>query len=191
MSPQGAEPHLSLRALRSPNVGTTAPRQDLIAGWATGGDGRAHSVMDNGGDCRACIRQGADAYPRSALGGNMIGSRMKKLAIVAGAGAVATASTLALNPFSASAADTTTTTTVTASAQATSGQPVRFTAKVSPSKTTGHPVTKPPGTVTFKIMGSDSSTVDLFRREHSGFQATGRLCKVALAYSRPPLRRTR
>jgi len=111
----------------------------------------------------------------------MIGSRLKKLAIVAGAGAVATASTLALNPFSASAADTTTTTTVTVSTQATSGQPVRFTAKVTPSKTTGHPVTRASGTVTFKIVGADSSSVACAGGNSSpALNATGHAyCKVS------------
>jgi hypothetical protein len=110
--------------------------------------------------------------PRSALGGTMIRSRMKKLAIVAGAGAVATASILALNPFSASAADAAaTTTTVTASAHATAGHSVKFTATVSPRAT---------GIVTFTITGSDSSPVPCLGGNAPALKPTGAaICKVA------------
>jgi hypothetical protein len=108
----------------------------------------------------------------------MIGSRFKKLAIVAGAGALATASTLALSPFSASAA-VTTTTTVTAPA-ATTGHAVKFTAKVSPSKTTSAPVTKATGNVTFTITGSNSSSVPCVGKNPAPITTTGRaFCKVA------------
>ena len=107
----------------------------------------------------------------------MIGSRFKKLAIVAGAGALATASTLALNPFSASATDATTTTTVTAPA-ATTGHAVKFTAKVSPSRTPS-PVTKATGTVTFTIVGSDNSSVACTGENTVTIAAGRAICKVA------------
>ena len=106
---------------------------------------------------------------------------MKEFAIIAGAGAVATASTLALNPFSASATDatTTTTTTVTGSAQATTGQTVKFTAKVSPSKTTA-PVTKATGTVTFTIVDNDAKSVSCAGGNSATLTATGRaFCRVS------------
>ena len=112
----------------------------------------------------------------------MIGSRFKKLAIVAGAGALATASTLALSPFSASATDPpttiTTTTTVTAPAT-TTDHAVKFTAKVSPSKTTSAPVTKATGLVTFTITNSGSSSVLCIGKNPAPITATGRaFCKV-------------
>jgi len=86
---------------------------------------------------------------------------MRKIAIAAGAGAVATMTTLALNPFSAGAVDATTatTTTVTGPATATAGHGLKFVAAVSPFKTTTAPIVKATGTVTFTIVGSDSSTV--------------------------------
>jgi hypothetical protein len=106
---------------------------------------------------------------------------MKKLAIVAGAGAVATASTLALIPFSASASDAAaTTTTVTGSAQATNGHSVKFTANISPFKTTAAPVTRASGLVTFTITGSDSSTVSCSGTNSPALRPTGAaFCKVA------------
>ncbi len=111
----------------------------------------------------------------------MIRSRMKQLAIIAGAGAVATASTLALNPFSASATDAVaTTTTVTASTHATTGHSVKFTATVSPFKTTATPVTRASGIVTFTITGSDSSTVPCSGGNTPALKPTGgAVCKVA------------
>jgi hypothetical protein len=86
---------------------------------------------------------------------------MRKIAVVAGAGAVATMTTLALNPFSASAVDapTATTTTVTGPATATAGHAVKFVATVAPFKMPTAPFTKATGTVTFTIVGSDSSAV--------------------------------
>jgi Bacterial Ig-like domain (group 3) len=86
---------------------------------------------------------------------------MRKFAIVAGAGAVATMTTLALNPFSASAADATTptTTTVTGPAKLTVGHAVTFVATIAPFKTLSAPIVKATGTVTFTIVGSNSSTV--------------------------------
>jgi hypothetical protein len=90
----------------------------------------------------------------------MLGSRLKKVAIVAGAGAVATMTTLALNPFSASASgDTPTTTTVLASAHATNGHAVKFTAKVKTAGETPAPAKKAGGTMSFSIVGSDSQPV--------------------------------
>jgi hypothetical protein len=81
---------------------------------------------------------------------------MRKFAIVAGAAAVATMTTLALNPFSASAADATTatTTTVTGPAKLTVGHAVTFVAKIAPFK-----APRATGTVTFTIVGSNSTTV--------------------------------
>jgi hypothetical protein len=96
----------------------------------------------------------------SALGGNMIRSRLKKMAIVAGASAVVTAGILAVNPFSASAADApATTTTVTGPATIATGHAATFIAAVSPSKTTTPPVVKATGAVTFTITGHDASSV--------------------------------
>jgi large repetitive protein len=93
----------------------------------------------------------------SALGGNMMRSRLKKMAIIAGAGAIATMGTLALNPFSASADGASTSTSVSAPTSLTTGHAVNFTAFVTP--TTAIPGTKPTGTVTFTIVGSDNSSV--------------------------------
>jgi hypothetical protein len=93
----------------------------------------------------------------SALGGNMMRSRLKKIASIAGAGAVATVGTLALNPFSANADGAPTSTSVSAPATLVTGHAVNFTAVVAP--TTAIPGTKPTGTVTFTIVGSDSSSV--------------------------------
>jgi hypothetical protein len=89
----------------------------------------------------------------------MIRSRLKRIAIVAGAGAVATMTTLAVNPFSAGAEGTTTptTTTVTGPSTLTTGHAAKFTATVDAASV---PVTKTTAdTVTFTIVGSDSSTV--------------------------------
>jgi hypothetical protein len=93
----------------------------------------------------------------SALGGNVMRSRLKKIASIAGAGAVATVGTLALNPFSASADGAPTTTSVSAPTSLSTGHAVNFTAIVTP--TTAIPGTKPTGTVTFTITGSDNSSV--------------------------------
>jgi hypothetical protein len=90
----------------------------------------------------------------------MIRSRLKKIAIIAGAGAVATMGTLALNPFSASAdGATVTTTTVTGLNTVTTGHGVTLTAAVTPPKTSGPPVVKATGAVTFTITGNDASSV--------------------------------
>jgi hypothetical protein len=112
----------------------------------------------------------------------MIGSRIKKLAIVAGAGAVATASTLALIPFSASASATdaaATTVTVTASAHVTNGHSAKFTASLSPFKTASAPVTRASGLVTFTVTGSDSSTASCSGTNSPALRPTGvAFCKV-------------
>jgi hypothetical protein len=114
----------------------------------------------------------------SALGGNMIRSRLKKMAIVAGTSAVLTAGTLALNPFSASADAATTTTTVSGPATVTTGHAATFTAVVAPSKTTTTPVVKASGAVTFTVTGSDNSNVPCSNVPALG--GTGKFtCKVA------------
>jgi large repetitive protein len=117
----------------------------------------------------------------SALGGNMIKSRLKKIAIVAGAGAVAAAGVLALDPFSAGAADAvTTTTTVTAPAHVTTGHAVTFVATIAPSKTGSGPVVKATGDVAFTIVGSDSSSVACSGGNSPALNTKGKaLCKVA------------
>jgi hypothetical protein len=87
----------------------------------------------------------------------MMRSRLKIIASIAGAGALATVGTLALNPFSASADGAPTSTAVSAPTSLATGHAVNFTAIVTP--TTAIPGTKPTGTVTFTITGSDSSSV--------------------------------
>ncbi|MGH9018614.1 MAG: hypothetical protein ACRDY1_12765 [Acidimicrobiales bacterium] len=96
---------------------------------------------------------------RSALGGNKMGNRLKKLALVAGAGAVATAGALALGALSASADVPATATTVTGPATLATGHGANFVAAISPAKTTTTPVVKATGAVTFTITGRDASTV--------------------------------
>ncbi len=116
----------------------------------------------------------------SALGGTMKRSRLRKIAISAGAGAIATFATLALNPFSASADPAATTTTVSGPASLATGHPVTFTAAISPSKTTA-PVVKATGTVTFTITGRDSSTVSCSGGTNAvALNGSGKaVCKIA------------
>jgi large repetitive protein len=113
----------------------------------------------------------------------MIRSRLKKLVVVAGAGAVVTVGTLALNPFSASADGTTaTTTTVGAPAKVTTGHAVTFSAAISPFKAGSGPVVKATGSVTFTIVGNDSSTVSCTGGNSPDINGKGvALCKVAAA----------
>jgi len=89
----------------------------------------------------------------------MLGSRLRKIAIVAAAGGAATVGTLALNPFSASAAAPSTTTTVTGPATVPTGHGATFTATISPSKTTTKPVVKATGAVSFTILDSSANPV--------------------------------
>jgi hypothetical protein len=110
----------------------------------------------------------------------MIRSRLKRIAIVAGAGAVATMTTLAATPFSAGADGTTTptTTTVTGPSTLTSGHAAKFTATVDADSV---PVTKTTGdTVTFTIVGSDSSTAACAGGSNVPLSGKGKaICKVA------------
>jgi hypothetical protein len=113
----------------------------------------------------------------------MIRSRLKRIAIVAGAGAVATMATLAVNPFSAGADGTTTstTTTVTGPSTLTTGHAAKFIASVSPFETSSAPVTKATGTVTFTVTGHDSSTVSCAGGNNAlALSRKGKaICKVA------------
>jgi hypothetical protein len=114
----------------------------------------------------------------SALGGNMIGSRLKKMAIVASAGAVATVGILALNPFSASADAVATTVTVGGPSSITTGRAATFTAALSPSKTTTTPAVKATGDVSFTVTGNDNS--DVACTNVPVLSGTGKFtCKVA------------
>jgi Big-like domain-containing protein len=86
----------------------------------------------------------------------MIRSRLKKIAIVAGAGAIATMGTLALNPFSASADPTVATTmTVTGPANLATGHAASFVAIITATP----PVVKATGAITFTITGTDASSI--------------------------------
>jgi hypothetical protein len=110
----------------------------------------------------------------------MIRSRFKRIAIVAGAGAVATMTTLAVNPFSAGADGTTTptTTTVTGPTALVTGHGAKFTATVEADSV---PVTKTTGdTVTFTIVGNDSSTAVCAGGSSVILSGKGKaICKVA------------
>jgi hypothetical protein len=86
----------------------------------------------------------------------MIGSRLRKIAVVAGAGTVAAVTALALNPISASATGTTITLT---QPTVSTGHAATFTATLSPFKTPAPGATRATGPITFTITGSDSSTV--------------------------------
>jgi large repetitive protein len=113
----------------------------------------------------------------------MIRSRLKKFVVVAGAAAVATVGTLALDSLSASAdGQTATTTTVKAPAKVTTGHAVTFIAAISPPKTGTGPVVKATGSVTFTIVGSDSSTVSCTGGNSPTLNGKGdAVCKVASA----------